>query len=133
MPDHAQLRFARLGRRGPGGEQLVEHRVERLLRRVPRLEQVVVHVHHVDRIDGGLGIGVGREEHPPRGGEQVHRRLEELNSVHPRHPVVRQHHRDRVAAQLDLAQRVERGRAGLGAHDPVLVAVAPAQVACHRP
>ena len=46
-----------------------------------------------------------------------------------RHPVVGEDHRDRVAAQLELAQRVERLPAGLGAHDPVVLAVPAAQVA----
>jgi hypothetical protein len=49
-------------------EQLVEHRVELLLRRVPRLEQVVVEVDHVDRVDRGAGVGVGGEQHPARRG-----------------------------------------------------------------
>jgi hypothetical protein len=38
--------------RQPVGQQLVEHRVEPLLRRVPGLEQVVVEVDVVDRADG---------------------------------------------------------------------------------
>ena len=44
-----------------GVDHLVEDRVELLLRRVPRLEQVVVDVDEVDRRDRGIGVGVGRQ------------------------------------------------------------------------
>jgi dihydrofolate reductase len=129
VPDDAQLRLAGLRRGCPRGEQIVEHRVQRLLWRVPRLEQVVVDVDDVDRIDRRLGIGVRGQQHPPSGWEQVHRRFQELDPVHLRHPVVGEHDRHRVTAQLHLAQRVQGRRAGLGAHHAVLVAVPPAQVA----
>ena len=46
-----------------------------------------------------------------------------------RHPVVGQQHRHLVAAQLQLAQRLEGLRTRLGADDAVLVAVPAPQVA----
>ena len=49
-----------------------------------------------------------------------------------RHPVVGQQDGDPVAAQLQLAQRLERLRPGGRAHDPVVLAVLPSQVAGHR-
>ena len=55
-----------------------------------------------------LGVGVRGEQHPPRAREEVHRLLEELDAVHLRHPVVGEQHRHLVAAQLHLAQRVQR-------------------------
>jgi hypothetical protein len=112
----------------PGVQQRVHHRVELLLRRVPRLEQVVVHVDQVDRLDRGVGVRVRGQQRPPRVGEQVHRLLQEVDAVHPRHPVVGQHDRHPPAAQLDLAQRLQRLVAGGGAHDLVVLAVPPAQV-----
>ncbi len=59
---------ARLGEpRGRVGlpvlEQVVEHRVQPLLRRAPGLHQVVVEPDLVDRPDRGLGVGVGRQQH----------------------------------------------------------------------
>jgi hypothetical protein len=58
--------------------------------------------------------------------------LEELDTVHLRHPVVRQDRRYRLAAQHQLAQRVQGVGTGLGPDDPVLLPVVPAQVTSHR-
>ncbi len=123
----------RIRHRQPRLQQVVDHRVELLLRRVPRLEQVVVQVDDVDRVDRGVGVGVRGQQHPAGQREQVHRRFEELDAVHLRHPVVGQQQRDRFAAQLQLAQRVQRLRTGVGPHHPVPVAVLAADVAGHGP
>ena len=128
VPDHLGLRHRRVVGRPPVLEQLVDDRVELLLRRVPRLEQVVVDVDEVDRLDRGVGVGVRREQHPPGVREDVHGLLEELDAVHVRHPVVGEDHRDLLAAQLELAQRLQDLLPGLAADDPVLPAVAPPQV-----
>ncbi len=117
--------------RPPGFQQRIHHRVELLLGRIPGLEQVIVEINHVDRVDGGAGVGVGGQQRPPRPGVNVHRVLEELDPVHLRHPVIGQEHRDRFTAQLHLAQRVEGHRPGLGAHDPVPFPVLPPQVPGH--
>jgi uncharacterized membrane protein YiaA len=129
VPDHLRLghRLAVAGRL-PGLEQRVEHRVELLLRRVPRLEQVVVEVDDVDRLDRGVGVRVRGQQHPAGVREQVHRLLEELDAVHLRHPVVGQHHGDLAAAQLELLAARPAPLAGLGADDPVRLAVAAPQV-----
>ena len=110
---------ARWSVRLPGLEQVVDDRVELLLRRVPGLEQVVVEVDDVDRVDRGVGVGVGGEQHPAGVRVEIHRRFEELDAAHLRHPVVGEQHGDRLAAQLHLAQRVEGLLAGLGPHDAV--------------
>ncbi len=46
-------------------EQIVQHRIEVLLWGAPRLHQVVVQPDGVDRGDGRLRVGVGREQHLP--------------------------------------------------------------------
>src|SRR6266567_4601202 len=133
VPDDLGLRHRPVIGGQPRVEQRVDHRVELLLRRVPRLEQVVVEVDHVDGVDRGSGVGVGGEQHPPRPRVDVHRPLEELDPVHLGHPVVGQDHRHQVPAQLHLPQRIKRRRARLGPHDPVPFAVAPPQVTGDRP
>ena len=47
----------------PVAEELVEHRVQPVLGRVPRLHQVVVERDVVDRPDGHVGVRVRREQH----------------------------------------------------------------------
>ena len=79
----------------------------------------MVEVDVVDRLDRRPGVGVGGEEGAPGTGEQVHRLLEELDTGHPRHAVVGEQHRHRIATKLELAEGLEGVRAGFGAHDPV--------------
>ena len=82
----------------PGAEEVVEHRIELLLRRIPGLEQVVVQIDHVDGVDGGARVGIRGEQDTPGGREEVHRLLEEFDAVHLRHPVVRQQQRHHITA-----------------------------------
>ncbi len=131
VADDADLVDRALAHRPPRLDQRVDDRVELLLRRVPRLEQVVVDVDQVDRLDRRVGVGVGGEQGPAGVRGDVHGLLEELDAVHLRHAVVGEDRRHRLAAQRELAQRVERVAAGLGADDPVVLAVAATQVASH--
>ena len=108
VPDDLDLLDLPVGSRLPRFEERVDHRVELLLRRVPGLEQVVVDIDDVDRLDGRVGVRVRGQQAPARLREQVHRLLQELDAVHLRHPVVGQHDREPAAAQLQLAQRVQR-------------------------
>jgi hypothetical protein len=117
----------------PQLDELVHHRVELLGGRLPRLEQVVVEVDDVDGLDGGVGVGVGGQQGPPGVGEQVHGLLQELQAAHPGHAVVGQEDGHRVAAELDLAQRLQRLGPGLGPDDPEVLPVAPAEVSGDRP
>jgi hypothetical protein len=105
--------------RPPRRQQLVEHRVEPLLRRVPRLEQVAVEVDVVDRADRRVGVGVRRQQHPLGVRHDVHRQLEELDARHAGHAVVGEQQRDLLAAQHELLHGLERVGPGLGAHDAV--------------
>ena len=89
----------------------------------------MVEVDDVDRVDRGVGVGIGGEQHAPGRRVDVHRGFEELDAAHLRHPVVGDEHRDRLAAQLQLVQGFQRVGARLGAHDAELLAVVPTKVA----
>ncbi|MBP2350559.1 hypothetical protein JOF29_001642 [Kribbella aluminosa] len=93
----------------------------------------MVEVDHVDRLDRGVGVGVRRQQHPAGQREQVHRGLEELDAGHLRHPVVGEQQGDRLAAELQLLQRVERLRRALRPDDAVRLAVPTAEVTGYRP
>ncbi len=133
VPDQPHVGHRPVRRLDPRVQQRVDHRVELLLRRVPRLEQVVVQVDDVDRLDRGVGVGVGGEQDPARERHQIHRLLQELDAVHLGHPVVGEQQRHLVAAQLHLTDRLQRLGTGVGPHDPVRLPVLPAQVPGHRP
>src|SRR5262249_33924371 len=68
----------------------------------------------------------------PRQRIDLARLREQLAAEHPRHALVADHHRERVAAALELLRRRERLGTGGGADDRVLVPVARAQIAPHR-
>jgi hypothetical protein len=132
VTDHPGLVAGRLRGRPPQVEHRVDHRIQLLLRRVPRLQQVVVEVDDVDRLDRGVGVGVRRQQHPAGQREQVHRGLEELDAGHLGHPVVGQQQRDRFTTELQLLQRVERLHRVLRPDDAVLLAVPTAEVTGDR-
>ena len=129
VADDLGVRDGAVADRPPRLEQAVDHRVELLLRRIPRLEQVVVEVDDVDGVDRGVGVGVCGQQHAAGQREEVHRLFEELDAAHLRHPVVGDEHRDGVAAQLEFLERVQRVGPDFGAHDPVPLAVVAAQIA----
>ena len=93
----------------------------------------MVDVDHVDGRDRGVGVGVGREQRPPRAREQVHRLLEELDAAHLRHAIVRQQDSDPRPAQLQVTQGVHRLGSRGRPYDSVVLAVLAAQVPRHRP
>ena len=53
----------------PVVQQVVEHGIEALFRRVPRLQQVMIQPDVVDGPDRGLGIRIGREQDALGGGK----------------------------------------------------------------
>lgn len=131
MSDHLGVRNGMLGHRAPGFQQRVDDGVELLLRRIPRLEQIVVEVDDVDRVDRGVGVGVGGQQDPACRRVQVHRLLEELDARHLWHPVVGDDRRDRFAAQFELLEGFQRLGTRLRADDAVVLAVFAAQVPGH--
>ena len=76
-----------------GGTPLVEHVVEDgvefFFRRIPRLQEVVVHSRLVDGSDGRLGIGISREQRAFAFGVILHGLRQEGHPVHFRHALVR--------------------------------------------
>ena len=128
MADHADAadRERRAGL--PVAEQVLDHRVELLLRRVPGLEEVVVERRLVDRRDRGVRVGVGGEQHALRVGEDRPGLRQVLRALHPRHALVGDQERDLLAPPAQLVQRLERLRAGRRPHDAVVLAEALAQI-----
>ncbi len=115
----------------PGFEQVVEHGIELLFGRVPGFVEVVVDLGGVDGADGGFGVGVGGEEDALGVGVDRERLLEEVDAGHSGHALVGEEERDDVLALLELAADVERGCAGGGADDAVVLTVVAAQILDH--
>jgi hypothetical protein len=84
----------------------------------------VVEVHHVDRLDRGLGVGVGGEQHAAGVWIQVHGLLQELHAVHLRHAVVGEERRDVVAPQSQVTDALDSLGRGVGPDDAIGLAVA---------
>ena len=124
-----------LERRPEGGqpvvEQVGEDRVELLLRRVPRLHQVLVEADRVDRPDGDLGVRVGGQEDPLYVREELDRLGQKVDAGHAGHALVHDQEGDRFAAEGDLAERLESGGARVGGQDTIVAAVLPPEIALH--
>lgn len=88
MPHNADAAIARAILRAPVGQQVVEHRVEALLRRIPGFQQVVVDLRFVDAGDRGAGFSVGGQQRAPRVRVQLARLGQKLGAFHARHALV---------------------------------------------
>ena len=117
----------------PVREQVVDDRVQLLLGRVPRLQQVLVELDLVDRPDRDVGVGVGRQQDALGVGLEWERLDEELGAGHRRHALVDEEQRHRLVALGQLADDLERIGRGSGADDAVVVGVPRAQVALDGP
>jgi hypothetical protein len=115
----------------PVAQQLVEHRVEPLLGRVPRLHQVVVERDVVDRSDRDVGVGVRREQHELGVRRLLPHLLQHLDAGHPWHPLVADDRGDGPVLEQLVGQHLQGLRPRGGAQDAVVLAVALAQVAHH--
>ena len=116
----------------PPVEQIVDHREEAFLGRIPGLREVVIEVGDVDRLDRRVDVRVGGEEHAPRQRVDVARLREHVGALHARHALIADHHRQRIAARLELADGGQRLFPRRRADDGVVLAIAAAQVAAHR-
>jgi len=92
----------------------------------------MIEVDDVDRVDGGVSVGVGGQQYPPRRRVQVHRLLEEFDTRHLRHPVVGDERCDRFAPQFELFEGLQGVGTRFRAHDPVVLAVVATQIPGHR-
>jgi len=109
-------------------EHAVHDRIEFFLRRVPWLDEVVVHIGRVDGCDRSLRVGVGRKKRPLCSGESLASIGQELHAVHHGHALIRKDERYRVAALLELIQHFNTGCTGIGAHNAILFAILFAQI-----
>ena len=128
MPHDPRLGDRMLVAGEPHVDEGVDDRVQLLLGRVPWLQQVVVEIDDVDRLDGGVCVGVRGEQRATGVGKQVHRFFEELEAAHLGHAMVCEQYGHGVAPQLELSKRVEGLRAGLRANHPIVVAVLAPEV-----
>ncbi len=87
----------------------------------------------VDGVDGGLGVGVGGQQHALGRGDDLERALEELDPGHDRHLLVGHQERDLLVAQGHLPQQLEAVGPRLGPQHAVVRAVAAPQVALDGP
>jgi hypothetical protein len=97
--------------RSPVSEQVVEDRVERVLGRVPGLQQVVVEADLVDRLDRRIGVRVRRQQDLASLGEVLTRPQQELGARHLRHPLVDEEQGDIVPPEGQLLDGDQTGDA----------------------
>ena len=128
VSDHAHAARFERGARLPGRQQILEDREQLLLGRIPGLEQVVVQRDLVDRLDRGLGVGIGGQQHALGVGRQLPGLHEIVRSRQSRHPLVCDQQRDLVAAGADLFEQLESVGTGTCAHHAVALAEAAPQV-----
>ena len=113
-------------------QQIVEHRIQVLLGRIPGLQEVMVQPDLIDRPNRRLGVRVGGQEHARRIGEILNGGRQELDAVHLRHAMVNQEQGDRLVAQADLRKQFQRRWAGGSGEDAITVAVVAPQIALNR-
>ena len=116
----------------PRAHEVSDDREQLLLGWVPGLEQVIVEVDLVDRLDRRLGVGVGGEKHALGGGHELARAHEVVGSREAGHALVGHQQRHLLAAANQLAQDLERFLARAGADDPVALPEPLTQVAGDR-
>ena len=113
----------------PVFEQAVEHGVETLLGRVPRLHQVVVEADLIDRAHRRLGVRVRGKEHALRIGREGLGLRQQLDSRHPGHALVGDDQRHRIAPRGELSQDLQRVLARARGDDREVACVAIAEIA----
>ena len=86
----------------------------------------------IDRLDGGLGIGIRREQHSLGVGIELHGFHHGIDPVHLRHAMIDQQERDGIIALLQSPEQIQRGDSRLGSQDAVTIVVTLAQIAFDR-
>ena len=132
MPDHADTARLERGAGLPGREQILDHREQLLLRRVPRLQQVVIERHLVDRLDRRLSVGVRRQQHALGLRHQLPRLHEIVGPRQAGHPLVSDQQRDLLAPGANLLEEIEPLGTRTGAHHPIALTKAAPQITRDR-
>jgi hypothetical protein len=109
-------------------EKIGENRVELLFGRIPGLGEVVMNARGIDGLDGGLCIGISREENATGVGVNDAGAFQELDTGHAGHTLITDDEGDRFLFGFDLRESIERGLAAGSAHDAILVTVLTAEV-----
>ena len=133
MTDHADRLLEPRRRRLPVTQQIVEHRVQTLLRWVPGLQEIVIESHPVDRVDRRLRVRVRRQQHALCIRHHPYRSLERLDAAQPGHPLISHDQRNSISSQSRLLQRRERLLTRLRPHDPIAARIPATQITLDRP
>ena len=91
-----------------------------LIRRLPRLHQVVVQLDFVDRVDGRGRVGVRREQHAACFRLQRDRLVQELGAAHLRHSLIDEKERNAVATRGQLTDGVDGLLRRIDREDPIV-------------
>ena len=70
--------------------------------RIPRLHEEIIDAGLVNGANGGVGVSIGRQERPLCIGENLPRLLQKADTIHVRHPLVRQQKSNSIVARLQL-------------------------------
>ncbi len=111
-------------------QEVIQHRIEALFWRVPRLGEVIVDVDFVNRPNRRIGVGVGSQKRPAHPRVVLQGLLEELHAGHPRHPLVDDQEGHRLLRQPQLAERFQCFAARTRPQDAVMLRIPGAEVAC---
>jgi hypothetical protein len=109
----------------PVAEQIVDHRVQTVLGRIPRLEQVVVQADLVDRPDGDVGVGICGEHQKLRARRMGVGLREQLDPRHLRHPLIGDDQRHQLVTQRHRRQHRKRLRSRTRPYHTVVGAILP--------
>ncbi len=131
MTNHPNALERRFVMSEPIVQQVVEHRIELLVWRIPGLEEVVVEANNVDGANSSVDVGVGRQEDAPGVGEKLDGLFEQVNPSHSRHTVIGQKQGDLIAAQFQFSQRFKGSGARFGAQHAEGLGVVSAQGTCN--
>ena len=112
-------------------KQVVQHRIELLLGRIPGLGQVVVDFGRIDGLDRGLRIGVCGQQGALGVRINFLRLFQKIHARHARHPLIGEKQRNGVAPLLQLNAGVEGRLSRTSPQDTVSGTILPAQVLDH--
>jgi len=69
-------------------QQIIQHRVKMLFRRIPRLQKVMMQLDDIYGLDGSFRVRIRREEHTLGVGIELHSLHQGLDPVHLRHAMI---------------------------------------------